>query len=217
MATGRTVSRRRSRVSERTFELSDGRVSPAIRKPWLVGTAALTSNKDVKTLSEVIRSKLKGEQVVDDKTMIMERVIQLVSNLPSGSRTRTELTNTFLNELWYSLDHPPLLYVGDRFKYRMADGSYNVRSTSHPPLKRLHVETCRIDASRCPEHPVPTAGSRRHAVRAVSPADRRAAGCPPGPGPNLRFGHATDQVQEAPEQCFEHPVVLGDHHHPRFV
>lgn len=64
--------------------------------------------------------------VVDDKTMIMERVIQLVSNLPSDSGNRVVLTNNFLNELWYSLDHPPMLYVGERFQYRMPDGSHNV-------------------------------------------------------------------------------------------
>ena len=58
--------------------------------------------------------------------MIMERVIQLVSNLPSNSHTRVELTNKFINGLWYSLDHPPLLYMGDGYKYRMADGSNNV-------------------------------------------------------------------------------------------
>lgn len=55
--------------------------------------------------------------------MIMERVIQVVASLPSRSKLRDELTNSFLNELWYSLDHPPLLYVGDDFNYRKADGS----------------------------------------------------------------------------------------------
>ena len=66
----------------------------------------------------------------DDKTMIMERVIQLVAGLPTESRKREELTNSFLNELWYSLDHPPLRYVGDHFNYRMADGSNNASPTT---------------------------------------------------------------------------------------
>ena len=57
--------------------------------------------------------------------MIMENVIQLVAGLPSKSRLREELTNTFLNELWYTLDHPPLLYLGEKHQYRMADGSWN--------------------------------------------------------------------------------------------
>ncbi|KAL2192551.1 heme peroxidase [Corynascus similis CBS 632.67] len=80
---------------------------------------------DWKALKTVVLSKLKGEKWTDDKTMIMERVIQLVSNLPSDSKLRVELTNTFLGELWYSLEHPPSRYLGDKYKYRQADGSYN--------------------------------------------------------------------------------------------
>ncbi len=75
---------------------------------------------------DLIRSKVRGDKLVDDKTMIMERVIQLVSELPHNSRKRVQLTNSFLSELWYTLDHPPLLYIGEKFQYRTADGSYNV-------------------------------------------------------------------------------------------
>lgn len=79
-------------------------------------------------------SKLKGEKLVDDKTMIMERVIQLVSNLPNDSKLRTELTNAFLTDLWYTLEHPPSAYVGDKFQYRQADGSYNVSTADKARL-----------------------------------------------------------------------------------
>ncbi|KAK3900043.1 linoleate diol synthase [Staphylotrichum tortipilum] len=82
-------------------------------------------SSDWKTLKTMLVTKLKGETQSDDKTMIMERVIQLVSNLPSDSKLRVELTNTFLGELWYSLEHPPSLYVGEKYQYRQADGSYN--------------------------------------------------------------------------------------------
>jgi hypothetical protein len=85
---------------------------------------------DWKTLKAMLVSKVKGETQSDDKTMIMERVIQLVSNLPSNSKLRVELTNTFLGELWYSLEHPPSLYVGEKYQYRQADGSYNVGSVA---------------------------------------------------------------------------------------
>jgi hypothetical protein len=74
----------------------------------------------------MVMAKIKGETLTDDKTMIMERVIQLVSNLPTDSKLRVELTNKFLGELWYSLEHPPSIYVGEKFEYRQADGSYNV-------------------------------------------------------------------------------------------
>lgn len=76
----------------------------------------------------MILAKVKGEKLQDDKTMIMERVIQLVANLPNDSKLRQELTNSFITELWESLDHPPLLYAGDKFVYRQADGSNNVGS-----------------------------------------------------------------------------------------
>ena len=85
----------------------------------------------------MVKAKLKGEALTDDKTMIMERVIQLVANLPSDSKLRTELTNSFLGELWDSLEHPPSLYVGEKFRYRQADGSYNVRT--HLPDTLIHV------------------------------------------------------------------------------
>ncbi|KAK1833462.1 linoleate diol synthase [Podospora conica] len=80
---------------------------------------------DLKTLKAVVVGKIKGEKIKDDKTMLMEQVIQLVSNLNSDSKLRASLTSTFLKELWESIDHPPLLYVGNKFEYRMADGSNN--------------------------------------------------------------------------------------------
>lgn len=81
---------------------------------------------DVKNVAEVAKSKIMREQIIDDKTMIMERLIQTVSGLPSTSKTRVVLTDHLITELWDSLDHPPMIYVGDKFQYRTADGSYNV-------------------------------------------------------------------------------------------
>jgi linoleate 10R-lipoxygenase len=60
--------------------------------------------------------------------MIMERTIQLVAALPNHSRTQEKLTNSFIDKLWNSLDHPPLLYIGPESKYRRPDGAYNVSS-----------------------------------------------------------------------------------------
>ncbi|KAI0847017.1 heme peroxidase [Daldinia vernicosa] len=103
----------------------DGTYSTTVQRTGLKNDLKYLSLKDVKTVLDLARSKVKGEQLVDDKTMIMERVIQLVAGLPHSSRLREELTNTFLNELWDTLDHPPLLYVGEKHEYRMADGSWN--------------------------------------------------------------------------------------------
>ena len=77
----------------------------------------------------IIAAKLKGETQQDDKTMIMERTIQLVAGLPDHSRTQEILTNSFIDKLWNSLDHPPMLYVGPDAKYRRPDGWGNVSIT----------------------------------------------------------------------------------------
>ncbi|EMC96034.1 hypothetical protein BAUCODRAFT_34798 [Baudoinia panamericana UAMH 10762] len=78
--------------------------------------------KDYKTLADYVSA---GTGPVDDKTMLMERVIQLVAKLPDKSAHRVELTNKFVDTLFNSLQHPPLSYLGDQFKYRQADGSHN--------------------------------------------------------------------------------------------
>lgn len=86
---------------------------------------------------EIIAAKLKGETQQDDKTMLMERTIQLVATLPNHSKTQEVLTNDFIDKLWNSLDHPPLLYMGDNFKYRLPDGSNNVSSVALKVRLRL--------------------------------------------------------------------------------
>ncbi|KAJ6007045.1 hypothetical protein N7522_005396 [Penicillium canescens] len=80
--------------------------------------------KDAKTLAEVAKSAITGE-AVNDRDYIMERVIQLAAGLPSTSRNGKELTNTFLNQLWGDLEHPPISYLGRDAAYRKADGSGN--------------------------------------------------------------------------------------------
>lgn len=82
---------------------------------------------DLKTLRDIITAKLKGQTLQDDKTMIMERTIKLVATMPDKSKRQEVLTNAFIDQLWNSLDHPPLLYMGDEFKWRQPDGSNNVR------------------------------------------------------------------------------------------
>ena len=56
----------------------------------------------------------------------MERLITIAAALPESSKTRTKLTNVMIDGLWDSLQHPPLSYMGDKYQYRQADGSYNV-------------------------------------------------------------------------------------------
>ncbi|GJC85452.1 psi-producing oxygenase A [Colletotrichum liriopes] len=103
----------------------DGTYPTEIVRPTMVQNLRALQAADLKTLVQIIKSKIKREKIQDDKTMIMERTIQIVAKLPHNSRLREQLTNTFIEELWDSLDHPPMLYMGDEYKYRRADGSYN--------------------------------------------------------------------------------------------
>lgn len=84
---------------------------------------------------DIISEKVKGETQQDDKTMIMERTIQIVASLPDHSKTQEVLTNSFIDKLWNSLEHPPLIYVGQESKYRRPDGWGNV---SGLPLRNQH-------------------------------------------------------------------------------
>ncbi|KAG2418203.1 hypothetical protein HFD88_001304 [Aspergillus terreus] len=101
--------------------------------------------QDVNTLASMIKTEATG-QYIDDKTMLMEHIMQLVSKFPDGSKTRETLTNLFLNELWTSLPHPPLSYVGDKYAYRSADGSYN--NPTLPWLGAANTEYARTIAPR---------------------------------------------------------------------
>lgn len=82
------------------------------------------SIRNVQTLKDVLVEGLEGS-LIDDRTYIMERVIQLAAELPLDSKAGMTLTNGFLTQLWNDLSHPPLSNLGGDFKYRAADGSNN--------------------------------------------------------------------------------------------
>ncbi|KAK3056866.1 hypothetical protein LTR09_001904 [Extremus antarcticus] len=77
----------------------------------------------VEDLAEVIRhSSL--EEPIDDKTYLMERLIQAAACLPDDNVSKT-ITNTFVTTLWNDLQHPPQMLLSDEFIYRQPDGSKN--------------------------------------------------------------------------------------------
>ncbi|KAF2107355.1 heme peroxidase [Lophiotrema nucula] len=86
---------------------------------------------DFETLLKVQKTKMTGE-LTDDKTYLMEGVIETASKLPDGSKNRDALTGQFLTQLWNDLEHPPQSYLGAKYQYRSADGSFN--SLIHPQL-----------------------------------------------------------------------------------
>ncbi|EXJ55141.1 hypothetical protein A1O7_08066 [Cladophialophora yegresii CBS 114405] len=63
--------------------------------------------------------------LVDDRQYQMEKILQLAASLPPGSKSLDDLTDKFIKLLWENLEHPPLSYQGDEYKFRTADGSNN--------------------------------------------------------------------------------------------
>lgn len=80
---------------------------------------------DVEPIIGLIKTTVTGD-ATDDKTYLMEKLIQLASRLPSSSKTGEILTSGLVNQLWSDLQHPPPSHLGDQHMYRQADGSYNV-------------------------------------------------------------------------------------------
>lgn len=85
---------------------------------------AALKTKDLVTVKNIIADKVSGRPQ-DDRQMHMEQVIQLVAGLPDKSANRVQLTSAFLDELWNSMQHPPLSYMTDEWQYRSADGRNN--------------------------------------------------------------------------------------------
>ncbi|KAG6011007.1 hypothetical protein E4U21_000038 [Claviceps maximensis] len=106
-------------------ERGDGTYREILKRPSIIQDLKSFGVGDLKTLKDIITAKIKRETLQNDKTMIMERTIQLVATMPKRSKRQEALTNSFIDQLWNSLDHPPLLYMGDEFKYRQPDGSKN--------------------------------------------------------------------------------------------
>lgn len=79
---------------------------------------------NIKSLVEIQKDKMLGSYT-DDKTYLMEGLIRTAAALPDGSQTREKVTGAFLEQLWNDLQHPPQSYLGSKYQYRSADGSYN--------------------------------------------------------------------------------------------
>ncbi|KAL8388136.1 hypothetical protein RB595_009431 [Gaeumannomyces hyphopodioides] len=79
--------------------------------------------KDIDTLLIFLNSAVKG--VNDDQKFLLERLIQLLAKLPPASREGKRLTDGLVNDLWDSLDHPPVASLGKGFSFREPDGSKN--------------------------------------------------------------------------------------------
>ena len=81
--------------------------------------------RDVITVLQLAKDAATGNPI-NDKTFLMERLIQLTSELPLNSKIGTILNEKFMQQLYDDLQHPPTAFLGDAHKYRAADGSFNV-------------------------------------------------------------------------------------------
>ncbi|TVY84743.1 Psi-producing oxygenase A [Lachnellula suecica] len=85
-----------------------------------------------------------GGKPIDDREMMMEKLIAITASLPDDSKARLKLSQLIINTLNSSLQHPPMSYMGDQFKYRQPDGSLNSFIT--PQLGAAgtpYAKTCR--------------------------------------------------------------------------
>ncbi|RMZ91623.1 hypothetical protein DV736_g1143, partial [Chaetothyriales sp. CBS 134916] len=115
--TGTTRTRRLSSTSQSSNE------STHAAKKLLQELQALNF-RNIRTLKDVALSGIKGEPI-DDQTYLMERIIQLATDLPYQSAESETLTKLFLTQLWDDLQHPPQTNLGPKFAFRQADGSNN--------------------------------------------------------------------------------------------
>ena len=96
--------------------------------------------------------------VTDSQVVKIERVIRLIAKLPETSVARQKVTGVLVEKLWDSLQHPPMDYLGEDYKYRHPDGSFNVGS--HPRISNLLI----FDLVQEHHIPEPRQGDRKSVV-----------------------------------------------------
>jgi len=68
-----------------------------------------------------------------------EDMIRLAASLPNDSRLRNQLSAYLVGSLWDNLQHPPISYLGKQYRYRTADGSFNVRWSGRQVAKLIRT------------------------------------------------------------------------------
>ncbi|PKK42132.1 hypothetical protein CI102_14625 [Trichoderma harzianum] len=104
---------------------------------------------DLKLLSSIKDVITAGGQI-NDRKYLVENIIQVAASLPNTSILRGDLNAAFIGTLWRNLQHPPMSYLGDEFRYRTADGSNN--NITYPKLGAAGSHYAR---SVAPQRPKP--------------------------------------------------------------
>ncbi|KIW99798.1 uncharacterized protein Z518_10726 [Rhinocladiella mackenziei CBS 650.93] len=90
-----------------------------------IASQAPRIGENIGLIHSLVDTKLFDGGLVDDRQYQMEKILQLAASLPPESKALDDLTSQFIKLLWENLEHPPLSYEGDEYKYRTADGSNN--------------------------------------------------------------------------------------------
>ncbi|KAL2793140.1 heme peroxidase [Aspergillus keveii] len=104
---------------------------------------------DLRTIRELTQTFTNGG-LVDDRKYLIENILQVTASLPNDSTLRTKITDAFVSSLWNNLQHPPLAHLGDEFRYRRADGSFNNITAPYLGASGSHYAR-----SVTPQHPRP--------------------------------------------------------------
>ncbi|KAH8832679.1 linoleate diol synthase [Flagelloscypha sp. PMI_526] len=78
---------------------------------------------DITSLGSVVDA-LTHSDAIDDRKFLLEHVLTFQSQLPDSEFSRA-LGSKTVQLLYNDLTHPPATIIGDKFKFRTADGSYN--------------------------------------------------------------------------------------------
>ncbi|KAF8465354.1 heme peroxidase [Kalaharituber pfeilii] len=93
-----------------------------------------------KTLRTLAKHK-KRPGYTDDKTYTMEYVIRLSAHLPTDSLHRLKLTALQVDQLWNTLQHPPMSLLSNEYRFRQPDGGHN--NPMYPNLGRAGTSYAR--------------------------------------------------------------------------
>ncbi|KAN0062577.1 hypothetical protein ACQY0O_005109 [Thecaphora frezii] len=90
-----------------------------IKKNRLVDDAKL-----VAMIPNAVGSALAGGGM-DDRKLLLEQIITLLSSLPPDSTVSRVLSNTLISIIWGDLPHPPNAFMTKETRFRLPDGSQN--------------------------------------------------------------------------------------------
>ncbi|KAG8893902.1 hypothetical protein FRC01_013279 [Tulasnella sp. 417] len=121
------------------LRLSHGsRLIEAVRDQIHKGLPVTLSLQNAAAITDVLLANFVGG--MDDRKMLLEYVLVLLSRLPSNSRFSKDISDKVITLLYNDLPHPPSALVGSQYRYRSADGSGN--NIYKPDIGKVQPPKC---------------------------------------------------------------------------